>query len=187
MPQQSPNFKGNVRPPIEMPDHVLQRPKNVAAKVEVPLMIQIFAWYCVVRTVCFLTFALIVGIAPDSPTAASVIEHFDRFPRSMPPEGIFYIFTFLYGMTAYRWFRRDWKARWITMFVTGAGAAQTLVNVIANRMAGNPDGLPPGAEGMLIVGCLFNLLICCYLAFYPGMDQAFDESDDGPFGTFGRL
>lgn len=175
MPSQ--DFKGNVRPPFEMPSHLRERQKGKTYEEKVPLLIQIFTWYCVARCLIFLTFALIIGILPQSAATPWVIRNFDRFPPSVAPEGVFYIFAGLYGLIAFRWFRRDWKARWGTMFLTGAGAAQNLVSLIAEHAAGNPDNLPAGTEAMVIAGSLLNLMICAYLAFYPGMEQAFPETD----------
>jgi hypothetical protein len=177
MAQQGSNFKGNVRPPYEMPAHLQARPKNPTYEVEVPLLIRLFAWFCVLRAVLFLSFGFIVGIAPESGTAAYVIAHFDNWSKDASPEAVFYIYTAMYGYIAFRWFRRDWKARWGTMFLTGATSVKTLINLAANYAAGSPTYIPPGTQAVIIGGCLFNLVVCAYLAFYPGMEQAFSESD----------
>jgi hypothetical protein len=172
------DFKGNVRPPMEIPAHVLDSRKNVkeVPKVEVPLLIKLFTWLCVIRSVAYLTFGLIVGLSPESGTAALLVEHFDRWSRRASPEAVFYILALMYGLVAFRWLRRDWKARWVTMFLAGANAATVLVNLAANHAAGDPIPMATATEGALIAGALFNLLACAYLAFWPGMDQAFKET-----------
>lgn len=177
MPRQEINFKGNVRTPYEIPAHIKQRPKNPSYEVQAPLLIRLFAWFCVFRAALFLTFGLIVGLAPESGATSYLIANFDGWSKQASPEAVFYIYALGYGYIAFRWFRRDWKARWGTMFFTGASSAKALINLFAEHAAGNPDQIPPGTEMAIIVGCLFNLMICAYLAFYPGMEQAFSESD----------
>lgn len=171
------NFKGNVKTPYAMPEHIRNRGNNFSHTVEVPLLIRIFAWYCVVRTVAFIGFGLTVGIAPESAAASFLIANFDGWSKQASPEAVFYIYALFYGFIAFKWFRRSWQARWGTMFVTGATSAKTLINLIAEYAAGNPDNLQPGRAAMIAIGCAFNLMICAYLAFYPGMEQAFSETD----------
>jgi hypothetical protein len=48
--------------------------------------------------------------------------------------------------------------------------------MIADRAAGHPESLAPPSQQATIVAFAFNLLLCCYLAFYPGMEQAFKET-----------
>jgi hypothetical protein len=172
------NFKGNVRPPIEIPQHVVEARKGVRKnpEVKVPLLIQIFTWFCVFRCVVFLAFGLTVGTAPESVAAAFVVEHFDSWSKQASPEAVFYILAAMYGFIAFRWLRRDWKARWGTMFICGSNGIKTIIDVAADRAAGTPL-IPGGIAGLMIMGALFNLMISAYVAFYPGMEQAFSESE----------
>jgi hypothetical protein len=94
----------------------------------------------------------------------------------MPAEAVFYLSAFLYGLTAWRWATRDWRARWVVMFLSGATAAKMLVNFAADRASGNPTPLTQGQELGLFTSIVVNLLICGYLAFYPGMAEAFKET-----------
>lgn len=168
-------MKGIVPPPYEIPAERAELRKT-ARKVEVPLLIRLFAWLCFLRAAIDLTFGLIVGIMPDSPAAAYVAANFDSWPKQMPPEAVFYILTVLYCFIGWRWVTRDWKARWIAMFVTGASAASALVHLTADYAAGAVAPLTPGQQGALTLGIVLNLAICGYLAFYPGMAQAFKET-----------
>ena len=178
MPRQETNFKGNVKTPYEIPSHVKQRQRAHSYEdVKAPLLIRLFAWFCVLRAALFLIFGLIVGLAPESSVSAYVIANFDGWSKEASAEAVFYIYALGYGYMAFRWFRRDWKARWGTMFFTGATSIKVLINLFAEHAAGNPDNIPSGREAAIIVGCLFNLMICAYLAFYPGMEQAFSETD----------
>ncbi len=171
------NFKGNVRPPIEIPAHVVAARTGVKKNpvVKVPLLIQLFAWFCALRCAVYLTFALIVGIAPESDASAFVIANFDRVSKQANPEAVFYIYAGMYGLIAFRWFRRDWKARWGTMMICLYNGAKAIIDVAADRMAGAPL-IPNGAAFFIVAGALLNLMIAAYMAFYPGMEQAFSET-----------
>jgi hypothetical protein len=143
---------------------------------KLPVLIRLFVWLLVFRSAENLIFALIVGLAPDSGVADFIATNFDAWPRQMPPEGVFYISAFLYGLTAWRWYSRDWRARWFVMFLSGATAAKMLGNFVADRAAGSPTPLTPSQQGAFFVSVAINLAICGYLAFYPGMAQAFKET-----------
>lgn len=144
--------------------------------VKLPTLIKWFVWLLVFRAAVNLVFALIVGLAPESSVATFVATNFDAWPRQMPPEGVFYVSAFLYGLTAWRWYSRDWRARWVVMFMSGATAAKMLGNYVADHAAGAPTPMLPGQQVSFFMSIGINLLICGYLAFYPGMAQAFKET-----------
>ena len=143
---------------------------------KLPLLIRLFVWVLVFRSAVNLIFALIVGLAPESATANFVALHFDAWPRQMPPEGVFYVSALLYALTAWRWYSRDWRARWFVMFLSGATAAKMMGNYVADRAAGPPMPMLPGQQVSFFLTIAINLIICGYLAFYPGMAQAFKET-----------
>ena len=143
---------------------------------QLPLLIRLFVWLLLVRCAANLIFALIVGLAPDSAAANYVATNFDAWPRQMPPEGVFYVSAFLYGLMAWRWYSRDWRARWIVMFLSGATAAKLLGNWVADHAAGAPIPMTQSQQVSFFLAIFINLLICGYLAFYPGMAQAFRET-----------
>ena len=145
-------------------------------RIKVPLLIRLFVWLLVFRSAVNLIFALIVGLAPDTAAAAYIATTFDAWPKQMPPEGVFYVSAFLYGLTAWRWYSRDWRARWFVMFLSGATAAKMLGNFVADRAAPSPTPLSLNQEASFFVAVAINLAICAYLAFYPGMAQAFKET-----------
>jgi hypothetical protein len=142
---------------------------------KIPVLIRLFIWLLIFRSAVNLIFALIVGLAPDSATANFVATNFDAWPKQMAPEAAFYVSAFLYGLMAWRWASRDWKARWFVMFMSGATALKMLVNYSA-LWVGQP--IPPtlGQQASLFASVGMNLLICGYLAFYPGMADAFKET-----------
>jgi hypothetical protein len=141
-----------------------------------PAAIRLFIWLLIFRSAANLIFALIVGLAPDSGVAAFVAANFDAWPKQMPPEGVFYVSAFLYGMTAWRWATRDWRARWVVMFLSGATALKMLANFASDHAVGTPTPMTPSQQLSFTMSVGINLLICGYLAFYPGMAQAFKET-----------
>jgi len=167
-------IKGYHRPP-QMPDHLPER-GDAVERDQAPLLIRLFTWLLFFRAGANLSFALIVGFAPDSGAANFVIMHFDSLPRQLSPEAVFYISAALYGLVGWRWFSRDWRARWVAMFLSGATAVRTLAVIAADQASGNPTPLTGGQQAALALSVFLNLTICGYLAFYPGMAQAFKET-----------
>jgi hypothetical protein len=143
---------------------------------KLPALIRLFIWLLVFRAVVNIIFGLTLGLAPDSGAATYIAANFDPWPKAVSAEAVFYITAGLYALTAWRWYSRDWKVRWVVMFMSGATAVKALVNYAANRAAGNPGEVTPGQEATLLIGVVINLMICGYLAFYPGMEQAFKET-----------
>ncbi len=173
-------IKGIVRPPLKMPEELQGQRSKLAVrqdpKVQVPLVITLFAWYCFLRTAVFLFFAFIVGIAPETPVAQFIATRLDPVPPPIPAEGAFYVLAILYAMIGWRWMTRDWRARWGAMFMSGATAAKIAVNLFADCAAGNPTPISQQGQQAIVIAILWNLLVCCYLAFYPVMSEAFKET-----------
>ncbi|WP_109484391.1 hypothetical protein [Occallatibacter savannae] len=144
--------------------------------VKLPVLIKLFVWLLVFRAAANLIFALIVGLAPETGVATFISNNFDAWPRQMPPEGVFYLSAALYAITAWRWYTRDWRARWFVMFLSGATAAKMLGNYVADHASGSPTPMAPAQTASFFTTIAMNLIICGYLAFYPGMAQAFKET-----------
>ena len=72
------------------------------------------------------------------------------------------------------WLARYWRIRWITMFYAGASTARTLIYIVTGAAGGLSGVITPEQKQTMLAGCAVNLLIFCYLAFYPGVDQAFE-------------
>jgi hypothetical protein len=63
------------------------------------------------------------------------------------------------------------------MFLSGAAAARTMVLIVADKLpSDHGQVLSVDMQMELIANVGLNLLICGYLAFYPGMAQAFKET-----------
>jgi hypothetical protein len=170
-------IKGIVRPPLQMPPELLEHRSRAVKQIpkpQIPLLIRLFAWYCLLQATACLVCALIVTLAPASAPAVYVSAHFNPLPWS--PQIAFFLLTALFGYIAFRWLRRDWRARWALMFASGASVARTLIYFFADRAAGAPTHLSPQVQQAVAVSLVVNLFIFSYLAFYPGMDQAFKET-----------
>lgn len=143
---------------------------------KLPFLIRAFIWLLALRSAANLIFGLTLGLAPDTSAANYILVNFDPWPKAISAEAIFYITALLYGVMAWRWYSRDWRVRWVVMFISGATAVKLLINDAADRAAGNPTPMSQGQEAALLITVGINLLICGYLAFYPGMAQAFRET-----------
>jgi hypothetical protein len=173
-------IKGIIRPPMRMPQELQGQRSSFGVrkprKVEVPLLITLFGWYCVFRCVADFTFAFVMGLKPDTPSAIFIAKHFDPVPPPIPAEAAFFALGALYAVVAWRWLTRDWRARWAAMFISGATVASIAINLLADHAAGDPTPMSPQRYQATIVAVVMNLVICCYLAFYPGMNDAFRET-----------
>jgi hypothetical protein len=154
----------------------VQERGDYVERIKLPLLIKLFVWILVVRSAANLIFALIVGLAPDTTAASFIATNFDAWPKQMPAEAVFYVSAILYGLTAWRWYSRDWRARWAVMFMSGATAAKMLMNFVGDRAVGTPTPMTESQQLSLFISVGINFLICGYLAFYPGMAEAFKET-----------
>ena len=149
---------------------------KIIERNKLPLLIRMFVWLLVFRAAVNLIFAITIGLAPDSSAAAFIATTFDPWPKQVSAEGMFYISALINAVMAWRWYSRDWRVRWAVMFLSGATAAKMLANFAADHAAGTPTPLTPGQQLSFTMSVGINLLICGYLAFYPGMAQAFKET-----------
>lgn len=176
----SQQIKGIVPPPFRMPANLQvvrsRLPAQPAPKVEVPFLIRLFTLYCFLRAVADLALAVMEWFTPDGPIPVFANAHFNPIPPPIPPAAAFLAQALLYLAIGWRWFRRDWRARWAAMFVSGVTAANSAYLWIAYH----PVPAPPQGQTIVhqdpVIPLLVNLAICCYLAFYPGMQEAFSET-----------
>jgi hypothetical protein len=177
MPQE---IKGIVRPPFKMPVELQGQRSRLALvqapKVKVPLLVTLFAWYCFLRALADLGFIALVKLAPDSVTAVFVSTHFNPIPPPIPPEASFLVLAVLYIMVGWRWITRDWRARWAALFISGITVVSIAYHWIADPTPVGPAPLTPPGHQSTIISFVVNLLTFCYLAFYPGVAEAFKEN-----------
>lgn len=92
------------------------------------------------------------------------------------------------------WLVRWWVIRWVTMCYAGGMVARVAIKFFAGAASGVQTG-PLGTNlvgggrfsglamglssdeftAVLLFSCAINLLIFCYLAFYPGVSEAFEK------------
>jgi hypothetical protein len=188
MPQE---IKGYSRPPQEMPSHLLER--GEAKEVKAPLMITLFTWLCFLRAALYFLLAFILWSYPDSDFTNYLVAHSDLIiKRTAKSRGIYggpeettvrefllaasLFFGVMYSVTFWKWYTRYWLARWGLMFITGATAIKTAVYMTADEVGGSSPFFNDIQRAGLVISIGLNLLICGYLAFYPGVEQAFKEN-----------
>lgn len=171
-------IKGIVRPPFRMPAELQGQRSRLAIKqapkVKVPLLITLFAWYCFLRAAADLAFAALAQFSPDSFVAVFAMSHFNSIPSPIPPQVAFAVLAILYFIVGLRWITRDWRAWWAALFISGITVASSGYQWMTHRVTENP--LNPSVHQSPVVPFAVNLLIFCYLAFYPGVAEAFKET-----------
>jgi len=146
-----------------------------------PLSLVIFGWFYMVRAAVYLVFAFILFSQPDSGFGAMLVQYSSflvpfrmhrvqgAIPIQLFAEALLVtaIFSVVIGGM---WLARYWRIRWVTMCYAGGSAARTLIYMITGAIG----AITPDQKQALLAGCAINLLIFCYLAFYPGVEQAFE-------------
>lgn len=169
---------------------VAGQPPAQQAKVyqerRLPIPIAIVGGFYALRAAVFLVFASILGSHPDSNFAQTLIGH----SRSLIPFQVhetaghvpvdllaeaMVVTAILSIVVSVMWFVRYWRIRWITMFYAGVSLFRTLLYFVTDKAAGITTALTSEQKQALSLACAVNLFVLCYLAFYPGVEQAFEE------------
>ncbi len=171
------DIKGVVKPPY-LPPEGLERQEIITPEEKIPAGIRAFAWICAGRSIIDFIFAFIMIFAHGSSVAVFLGETFGSRFKLVPPMAEFLVSGFVFGFIATKWLSRDWRIRWISMFLTGAFAVRSIVLLLADRAVLGPGRVIYGPrQTEMVMHAVFDLLICAYLAFYPGMSQVFKETD----------
>ncbi len=167
-------IKGVVKPPYGVPTLQRDRPGR---QVKLPPAIRAFAWICFLRSAFNFLAGCIVWFKPESTPAQFLAATFGSRIKLLPPLAEFILLTVVFAWFGWRWIARDWRIRWICMFLSGAVAARTLT-LIAVDYASAAHGrvIQPDRETDMLLSAMINILICAYLAFYPGIGDAFKET-----------
>jgi hypothetical protein len=182
-------MKGIVRPPFEMPAHLRERQRP--PKKKEPLLLRLLTYILVVRALAYLLLAYILWSFPDSNFGTYLVansdfffkrpRHFETVEQIQQSARDFLMIGFLlvgivYSVVAWKWLTRYWLARWATMFMAGATLLMTGINLFADRASGVNTQFTDGQTQALLVSSIVNLAIVLYLAFYPGVAEAFNET-----------
>jgi hypothetical protein len=173
-----------ITPPPAVIKPVAQVKKRKVDKV--PIAITCLGWFYMIRAAVFLICARVVSSNPDSGLAVVLTQHatllvpFRMHPASGEiPVGLFVeglvITAILSVVVGGMWLARWWKIRWITMFYAGASAARTVIYLAMGTAGGFGGAITEDQKQAMLASCAVNILIFCYLAFYPGVEQAFED------------
>jgi hypothetical protein len=160
---------------------------GVGAEREVPIGIACVTWFYFIRGCAYFVFASMLISNPGSNFASWLAGHSrgmvpfqvhatDSAPLAKLEAEALLIMAILSVVVGTMWMVRYWRIRWITMFYAGASLARTALYFITDRAAGVSTQLSVDQKQALLIGSAANLLILCYLAFYPGVEQAFESS-----------
>ncbi len=73
------------------------------------------------------------------------------------------------------WLFRWWVIRWVTMCYAGGMVVRVGIHYFAGAVSGVGSGLSADQAAILFFGCAVNAIIFGYLAFYPGVKEAFEK------------
>lgn len=182
-------MKGIVPPPLEMPAHLRERHRPPEKKD--PLLLRLITYILLLRALVFLLLAYILWSFPDSAIGTYLVassdfffkrpRHFESVEQIQQSAHDFLMIGFLlvgivYSIVAWKWLTRYWLARWGTMFLAGATLLKTGINLFADRASGVDTQFTPAQTQALLVSSVLNLAIVLYLAFSPGVAEAFKET-----------
>jgi hypothetical protein len=193
-----PKMHGITPTPFEMPPGHL--PEQVIPKSKRPLLISIVAIYYLIKAGVSLLLALVPWGDPESDLASYLTANssllFHSMPhmlwpsRDMPNQTataylqalpvVFLVTGVISGLVAYKMWTLSSRWRWGVMLWSGYSLCSTvraLVILSIIRSAIDIPLPPVSAElkAALLVSMAWNLLVVCYLAFYPGVREAFEE------------
>ncbi len=187
---------GITPPPLGTPPP----PQKPAPSTETkdPFLIRAFTWYIFIRAGLYFVAACLIIALPD-PVLDVLLHHAGSFARVLPHNAaavssyqilrnyISFRCIFMAGiyvLIGWRWAIRYWLARWGFMFVAGASALNTSVSLLFSGttdftnpmlLISRPAPLSPQTVSLLVGSISINLIICFYLMFYPGVEEAFER------------
>jgi hypothetical protein len=185
-------YQDTAAPPVTapIPVPIAGQPPAQPAKIfqerRLPIPIAIVGGYYALRAVVFLALASILSSHPSSDVASLLVAHAqslvpftlyeaggrvaaDLLAEAMVATAILSI------IVSVMWFIRYWRIRWITMFYAGVSLFRTVLYFATDKAAGLTTTLRSDQKEALTIACAVNLFVFCYLAFYPGVAQAFEE------------
>jgi hypothetical protein len=184
--------------PVEIPAQYLPSAKRTDSGR--PILISIVAVYMLIKAIVSLLLALVPWGDPDSGVASFLTANpslaFSMLPRMFRPsrfmageaqsayvQGLPFIFLLagiVCGLLAFKLWTLSAKWRWATMFWCVWSLASTvrflvLDSIIRSSLAINIPPMSNEFKLALLMSIAWNLLIVCYLAFYPGVKEAFER------------
>jgi hypothetical protein len=165
-----------------------------------PIMISIVAVYMFIKAICALLLALVPWGDPESGVASFLTAHpslgLSMLPRIFRPSPylsgeaqghyvqalpiLFLFVAVLCGLLAFKLWTLSAKWRWAAIFWASYSLITTvrflmLDLIIRSSVAINFPPMSAQFKLAVLISIAWNLLIVCYLAFYPGVKEAFER------------
>jgi hypothetical protein len=184
-------MKGIVPPPMQIPAHLRERHRQRPPQKKDPLLLRVITYILILRALAFLTLAFVLWTFPDSDFGTYLVansdfffkrpRHFESVEQIQQSAHDFLMIGFLlagivYSIVAWKWLTRFWLARWGTMFLAGATLLKTGIYLAADRASGVDTQFTAAQSQALVLSSILNLAIVFYLAFSPGVAEAFKET-----------
>jgi hypothetical protein len=173
-----------VQPPKPAPVPVSQR--DLPKSSHVPMSLNIITGLFFVRAIIYFVLGGRLLSAPDSDFSRWVVSisgsiipftishrHPEIYVRLVGQALLFSaaVSVVVGGM----WLFRSWKIRWITMAYAGGLVLRAGIYYFAGVASGVGTGLSEDQTSILLLGCFINAIVFGYLAFYPGVKEAFEK------------
>ena len=165
-----------------------------------PIVISIVAVYMFIKAIFALLLALVPWGDPDSGVASFLAAHpslgLSMLPRMFRPSRylsgeaqghyvqalpiLFLFVAVLCGLLAFKLWTLSAKWRWAAMFWAFYSLCSmvrflVLDSIVRSSVAINFPPMPAQYKLAVLISIAWNLLILCYLAFYPGVKEAFER------------
>jgi len=120
---------------------------------------------------------------PESDIASWLVERYNilvpiqvvstpGIPLIKPLAETFLLMAIVSLAVAILWLLRPWYIRWITMCFAAAALIRTALILLAGKAAGLTVELTLEQKQFVLLLAAVNLVVFCYLAFYPGVADA---------------
>jgi hypothetical protein len=172
-----------VQPPKPVPVPVSQRD---LPKSSVPMSLNVITGFYFVQAAFYIFLGSRVIAAIDSDFSHWIvgqspnmipftISH--RLPREfyiLVAEALIVMGVFS-AVVGVLWVFRWWVIRWVTMCYAGGMVVRTGIHYFAGVASGVGSELSGSQSAFVLFSCALNSIIFCYLAFYPGVKEAFEK------------
>ena len=112
---------------------------------------------------------------PDDPTADQQTP--EQMAQEERQEVLIYLLVaaIITAVVGFMWWNHSWKVRWAAMFYAGAMVAKAGIGLFAGWASGMGSPVPAEQMPGLLFAITVNSFVFCYLAFWPGVTEWFEE------------
>ena len=193
-PTKRPRMHGYHETPFEIPAEHL--PVAKAEKSPRPILISILACFYAFQAFILLCLAMVPWGDPDSGIATWLLARptlvFSLIPKSYQPSPFldaseraayisglpvfFLVLAILTLVMAWRLWALTYWLRWATMFYAGARVLKIVLALSTIGVTSTAVPISPAMKTYLVLTMGWNILVFGYLAFYPGVKEAFEKN-----------